>query len=73
MSQLRKKERKMKTKKKRFLISAKEKDVEILDKICSAMNLSRSEFLIEVLFYDMLVSSYQELNNKNETNKKEEN
>lgn len=62
----------MKTKKKRFLISAKEKDVEILDKICSAMKLSRSEFLIEVLFYDMLVSSYEELNNKNETNKKEE-
>ena len=63
----------MKTKKKRFLISAKEKDVEILDKICSAMKLSRSEFLIEVLFYDLLVSSYQELINKNKTNKKEEN
>lgn len=62
----------MKTKKKRFLISAKEKDVEILDKICAAMKLSRSEFLIELLFYDMLVSSYEEFNNKNETNKKEE-
>lgn len=63
----------MKTKKKRFVISAKENDIEILDKICGAMKLSRSEFLIEVLFYDLLVSSYQELNNKNETNKKEEN
>lgn len=58
----------MKTKKKRFIISAKEKDVEILDKICSAMKLSRSEFLIEVLFYDMIVSSYEELNKKEEKN-----
>lgn len=63
----------MKTKKKRFIISAKERDVEVMDKICDAMKMSRSEFLIDVLFHNMLVSTYEELKDSQETNKKEEN
>ena len=63
----------MKAKKKRFLISATEKDVYLLDKICEALHCSRSEFLIEVLFYNAVMSAAIELDNDEKTNKKEEN